>query len=97
MQTLIVIFVLAAEDLFNPLVKLYPNPAGQEFIIEPVGARPLNTTNLLVYDYLGRSSTIPLEKLEDGKYRCMTTQLAPGLHFVVIPGRYEPKPIVIVR
>jgi len=97
MQTLVVIFVLAAEDPFNPPVKLYPNPADHEFIIEHVSPRPLNATNLLVYDYLGRSSTIPLENLEGGKYRCTTTQLAPGLHYVVIPGRFEPKPIVIVR
>ena len=97
MQTLVVIFVLAAEDPFNPLMKLYPNPADQEFIIEPVGARPLNASNLLVYDYLGRSSTIPLKKLEDGKYKCTTTQLAAGLHFVLIPGHQKPKTIMIVR
>ena len=97
MQTLVVLFVLAAENPFTPPMKLYPNPADREFIIEAVGASPLNASNLLVYDYLGRASTIPLEKLEDGKYRCTITQLAPGLHFVVIPGRSEPKPIVIVR
>src|SRR5688572_8671198 len=96
-QPLVVIFVLSADNPFNSLVKLYPNPADREFIIEPVNAGALNASNLLVYDYLGRPTAIPLEKLDDGRYKCTTNQLAAGLHFVFIPGYQTPKTIMIVR
>jgi uncharacterized repeat protein (TIGR03803 family) len=96
-QTLTVSYVLSTDDPYNVRVKLYPNPASLEFFIDASVSQQPNASSLLVYDYLGRSLTITLEKLEDGKYRCSTTQLAPGLHFVVIPGRHEPEPIIIVR
>lgn len=96
-QTLTVTQVLAADDPYKTPVILYPNPSRHEFFMNVAGDLSPDTSNLLVYDYLGRSSRIQLEKVEDGKYRCSTTQLAAGLHFVFIPGQQKPKAIMIVR
>jgi uncharacterized repeat protein (TIGR03803 family) len=96
-QTLTVIFVLSSDDPLNPLVKLYPNPAYGEFIIEHDRTRPLDTNNLVVFDYIGRSWRIPLEMLEDGRFKCTTGQLPAGLYFVVIPGHHQPKAVMIIR
>ena len=67
------------------------------YFIEPETGRPLQLEALTVYDSFGRISQIPLEKVEEEKYKGTTTGLSAGLHFVIVPGYSKPQRVMIVR
>ncbi|HMG92353.1 MAG TPA: choice-of-anchor tandem repeat GloVer-containing protein, partial [Chryseolinea sp.] len=82
-RTLDVTMVIATESFEEIGTYPYPNPANSEFIIELSRESSVSENGIRLYDVLGRSRIIGVEKLDGKKYRCNTSDVPTGLYFLI--------------
>ena len=71
-------------------MSIYPNPAQDEFIVDPQGP----VQDLYLLDACGRVVAIPYSSKGDPRVHCDVSAIAPGIYSLVMTSGHNARPSI---